>query len=121
MTKQMKDELRARHMKERDAYELANLGHFNRCYPSQNSQLQDKYDKIHQVSLMMWNDQNGTRPRDNSLVVNTPLYQGPGGAANQAKTNAGYFNKSKALDLTQQPSLKQQDKDTSPQLKQQAT
>lgn len=34
MTKQMKDELRAKHMKERDAYELANLGHFNRCYPS---------------------------------------------------------------------------------------
>lgn len=64
----------------------------------------------------MWNDQNGTRPRDNSLVVNTPLYQGPGGA-NQAKTNAGYFNKSKALDLTQQPSLKQE-KDISPLPKQ---
>ena len=74
MTKQMKDELRAKHMKERDAYELANLGHFNRCYPSQDPHLQDKYDKIHQVSVMMWNDQNGTRPRDNSLVVNTPLY-----------------------------------------------
>jgi hypothetical protein len=34
MTKAIKEQLRAKHMKERDLYEAKNCGSFRRCYPN---------------------------------------------------------------------------------------
>ena len=38
LTKAMKEEIRQKHMVQRDAYEAENLGKFRRCYPHPNQE-----------------------------------------------------------------------------------
>jgi len=46
LTKQMRDEIRQQNQEERDRYEIANLGGFRRCFPSEDPTLQEKYDEL---------------------------------------------------------------------------
>ena len=85
-------------MKLRDDYEGDNLGGFRRCFPHSDPWIQEKYDRLLQMSVILWNDYNGTRPicREPAIILTQPIY--PGGTA-IPRTNAAYFNKTKALDL----------------------
>jgi hypothetical protein len=98
-------------MQERDKYEAENLGHYRRVYPHPDPKQQEKYDKMLQCSVNLWNDYNGCRPREpvqitQSVIkqVNVPPPQPQNSNMGQftvgyARTNADYFTKSKALDL----------------------
>lgn len=56
LTKAEKDAIRAKNMINRDRWEDNNLGGFNRVYPNESYDLQEKYEMLLQSSLQLWND-----------------------------------------------------------------
>lgn len=91
-------------MIERDKYDLANLGHYTRCYPNADTVShftynhttrqvkQKRYEQMLNYSNLLFNEQNGTRPIKD-LAVHELLQQ------NLSKTNPVHTTKAKAFDL----------------------
>lgn len=60
-------------MKTRDMFEYNNLGNYRKAYPTNDSDLQDKYNEILETAVDLWNEQNGTKPKYYDMVVNKDL------------------------------------------------
>jgi len=52
----------------RDCWEYENLGQYRKSYPTNDSDLQDKYNAILETAVDVWNEQNGTKPRYYDMV-----------------------------------------------------
>jgi len=112
LTKAQKEEIRNNNMRNRDIFEYNNLGKFRKSYPNNDhvsyfpiqypilthicQDLQTKFEAIHEAAVDIWNEGNGTKPRND--LINYPHFQGAGGGG-FPRTNPIGNMKAKAFDL----------------------